>query len=195
MQAIQGRVDFSFANVARRLGRKARHYRLVDPLSPLSTPCGMSCLCVDVDHGFRQRRPRRWAQAMVYGISDASLSTGDLFELDGCFYFVAETEPLRPALLVVCNRFVSVTGMRGAGGVYVERCPASLRLTGKGDDRRSGMPGALRSGSYMLHLPMLPGFCLMPYMQVTDEIGARYLVDAVESSLCGFRAVLSMQQV
>ncbi|GBQ94581.1 hypothetical protein ACFFGF_06935 [Asaia lannensis] len=195
MQAIQEKVDFSFAKVARKLGRKARHYRLVDPLSPLSMPCGMSCLCVDLDHGFRLRRPRGWAQAMAYGISDAALRTGDLFEQDDCFYFVAQTEPLRPALLVCCNRLVSVTGMRGAEGLYVARCPASLRLTGKGDDRRSGMPGAVRSGSYMLHLPLLPGFCLMPYMQVTDEIGARYLIDAVERSECGFRAVLSMQQV
>lgn len=196
MQTARANVQSGFAKVARRLGRKARRYRILDPLSPLATLCDVPYLCVDADHGFGMRRPRKWAQAMVYGISDAvRLETGDLLEMNDRFYFVAATEPFRPALLVSCNRRVSVTAMRGTEGLFVDRCPASLRLTGKGEDRHSGMPGALRAASYMLHLPLLPQFCLMPYMQVIDEIGARYVIDAVELSQEGIRAILSMQQV
>jgi len=196
MQMLQERVSSGFAQVARRIGRMGRQYRVTDPLTPLGHAVGAPYLCLDVDAGFRMRKPKGWGQVMTLGLSDArDLAIGDYIALDERFYFVAEMEPCRPALFVACNREISVMGMRGAEKLLADRCPASLWMTGKGEDRHSGMPGAMRSGSYMLHLPVMPGFCLKPYMQVMDEKGARYLVDTVELSQNGTRALLSMQQV
>ncbi|WP_051537235.1 hypothetical protein [Asaia prunellae] len=124
-----------------------------------------------------------------------SLHIGDVLEQEERFHFVSGIETYRPPLCVACNTRVSVFGMRGVTQIHVEHCPASVVLIGKGEDRHSGMPGALRAGSYMLYLPVLPGFYLTPYMQIIDELDFRYIVDAVETSQNGTRAILSLQQV
>jgi len=196
MRAMQERVDAGFARAARRLGTIGRHYRIFDPLKPLATLTGSPFLCFDADAGFQMRKPRMWARPMVYVLSDApSLRIGDILQQEERFYFVIEIEAFRPPLCVACNRRISIFGMRGVTQRHVEQCPASVVLTGKGEDSRSGMPGALRSGSYMLSLPALPDFCLVPYMQIIDELGMRYTVDTVELSQNGTRAILSLQQV
>ncbi|GBR06263.1 hypothetical protein HW511_00525 [Asaia siamensis] len=196
MRAMQQRVDAGFARAARRLGTIGRHYRVVDPLKPLSTLMGTPFLCFDADAGFQMRKPRMWARPMVYALSDApSLCIGDILQQEERFYFVAEIEAFRPPLCVACNKCISIFGMRGVTQLHVGQCPASIVLTGKGEDSHSGMPGALRSGSYMLSLPVLPGFYLVPYMQIIDELGLRYTVDSVELSRNGTRAIVSLQQI
>ncbi|GBQ88309.1 hypothetical protein AA0535_1510 [Asaia krungthepensis NRIC 0535] len=193
---LQRRLDAGAARLARRVGACTYHYRVRDLARPFSTLIGTPFICFDTDASFRMRRPRSWGQTSLYALGDTlHLRVGDLLQQAGRFYFVAEKESLRPLLCTACNRQVTIMGMRGDEGGYVQKCPASISLHGRGGDRHSGMPGSLRAGSYMMHLPLLPDFCLMPYMQLIDETGMRYLVDAVELSQNGTRAVLSVQQV
>lgn len=196
MQAIQKRVHFGFARAARRLGTIGRHYRVIDLRSPLNNPLGRPYLCFDQNSGFQMIKPRMWARPMVYLLCDVPcLSIGDFLQIGDRFYFVVEIESYRPPLCVACNSAIAISGMRGAPHRYVENCPASITLTGKGEDQRSGMPGSVPAGSYLLHLPVLPGFSLMSYMHVTDASGASYVVESVEISQNGTRAILSVQQI
>ncbi|WP_336946408.1 hypothetical protein [Asaia sp. HN010] len=196
MRAMQERVDAGFARAARRLGTIGRHYRILDPLKPLAALMGYPYLCFDADAGFQMRKPRMWARPMVYVLSDApALRIGDILQQGECVYFVVEIEASRPPLCIACNKRISIFGMRGVTQLHVDQCPASVVLTGKGEGSHSGMPGAMRAGSYRLSLPALPDFCLVPYMQIIDELGMRYTVDSVELSQNGTRAILSLQQV
>lgn len=196
MRNFQQPVETGFAKAARRLGSRADHYRILDPLLPLGNKIGTTHICFDAEAGFQMHRPRMWGNPMAYALCDArGLCIGDLFRQGKVFHFVSAMEACRPPLCVACSAQISVSGMRGAPRLLVDGCPASLVLAGKGEDRHSGMPGAVRAGSYMMHMPVLPGFCLMPYMQVTDDHAFRYLVESVELSAHGIRALLSLQQV
>ncbi|GBQ09744.1 hypothetical protein [Swaminathania salitolerans] len=196
MRYAEERVVSGFARVARRLGAIGDHFRVADPLDILGNRIGQPSLCFDIDPAFRLRRTRMWGRPTLYLASDAQdVRIGDIFGLDGRFFFVTERESYRPFLCIACTHRVSLHGMQGREETRVSRCPVSLVMSGRGEEWRSGMPGSTRPGSYLMHMPLLPGVCLTPYMRMEDERGMRYLIDAVEMSQNGIRAVASMQQI
>lgn len=196
MRGLQERVKDGFSRAARRLGAPSQHYRVLDPCRPLENRIGSPFLCLDAESGFRLRRPRVWGQPVVYSLTDADdLRIGDIFAQDNQYYFVSDMEPYRPPLCIACNSVISVSALRGKEGYLVRDCPVSLLLEGRSEMVQSGMPGALRPGYFRLLMPVLPQFCLMPYMTVRDGVNAVFTVIAAELSGNGIRARVAMQQL
>ncbi|WP_086653101.1 hypothetical protein [Acetobacter malorum] len=84
-----------------------------------------------------------------------------------------------------------------SGAVTVEASgwPASILRRGVGSKMDTGLPGALGQAQFDVLCPIIPGFVPKAYMQIEDDLGVSYTVDAAEVSQYGSRLIVSVNQI
>ncbi|CAI9121033.1 hypothetical protein [Brytella acorum] len=194
--ALDRLVAVGFGHAALHLGMKGVQYRPTDALAPMASVYAAPVMAFDRQPGFRFLAPGGWGAISRFVLMDVSdVLTGDILVSGQDTYFVARTDDFRPPLCIQCNRVVTISNVTGTSGNVVASCPAAIEMKGRGEGEKSGMPGSLRPGQFVLLLPSLPGVLLQPYMTVTSDLGTSYTLNAVETSSYGFRCIISMQQV
>lgn len=196
MATIRTRVAAGYGAGAARLGVVGDQYRPTDALTPLATVYARPMMAFSDAAALAFRAPARWGLPLRYALMDTmDVVAGDILVADDDTYFVARVEAMRPAMVVLCDRVVSLTAASGSTTQVVAGCPAAIVMRSQGEREKSGMPGSQRPGSFVLFLPVLPAVTLTPYMVVTTDLGTSYTVVTVEPTSFGYRCLISMQQV
>ena len=117
-------------------------------------------------------------------------------------YFVTRIEGFRPAEVVLCNSVLSfvrpqqqtAAGQGSYGGrtqasdvALATAWPASILIKGRGENPPARLPIDVRSGSFEVLLPAIPGISLQDEDRITDAVGTEYVIYTVEISPWGYR--------
>ncbi|MRT27009.1 hypothetical protein GJV14_23890 [Enterobacteriaceae bacterium RIT697] len=205
MDALQlsARVSMGNRKAAKRLGSIARHYRAVNPFSPLKTePLQVLAASFTTDYGYM--RAARFGQAARIGIFDAAgFEAGDiLVSTEGTFY-VAAMPLLQPILCVKAERLVSIrrtiqsgsdTGLQDYGGttaaneaLIMSGWPASILLSRGGEHSPLKLPGETRSAWHNIMMPAFRGVFVHAGDFITDDAGHRFVISGSELTDMGWR--------
>ncbi|SFK32848.1 hypothetical protein SAMN05518863_106134 [Candidatus Pantoea symbiotica] len=205
MDALQLSVRVSMGNrkAAKRLGSIARHYRAVNPFSPLKTePLQVLAASFTTDYGYM--RAARFGQAARIGIFDAAgFEAGDiLVSTEGTFY-VAAMPLLQPILCVKAERLVSIrrtiqsgsdTGLQDYGGttaangaLIMSGWPANILLSRGGEHSPLKLPGETRSAWHNIMMPAFRGVFVHAGDFITDDAGHRFVISGSELTDMGWR--------
>ncbi|WP_293797570.1 hypothetical protein [uncultured Pantoea sp.] len=206
MDALQlsARVNMGNRKAAKRLGSFARHYRAVNPFSPLKTePLQVLAASFTTDYGYM--RAAHFGQAARIGIFDATgFKTGDILASDeeGTFY-VAAMPLLQPILCVKAERLITLrrtTAARASGGlqdyggtsaadekIIMSDWPASILRNRNGEHSPLKLPGETRSAWYNILMPAFGDLHIHPGDFVTDDTGLRYVISGTELTEMGWR--------
>jgi hypothetical protein len=208
--AIDAHINKGFAIAANKLGASFALYR---PRSagPILNPINMLDvvnLGFDTDARFGFKGPSIYNKPVVYGLVDRTeLQIGDYLTDGGdTTFFIANIEPLRPAMLVRCNRIVSIFqplsataigpqfyggNVGGTGAPQLTSWPASILIGPKGEQNTAGLPADPRAPWYAVLLPITPNITLRTGDVLIDDLNRRYTMSAVELSVLGWRCTCS----
>lgn len=222
---IQRHAARGYAMAAVRLGSVTKQYRPTSKTEPMTgTPYALVMATFNDDPKFSFKRPIMWDKPMCFGMFDTTdVDVGDLMEvpIEGTF-FIARFEMFRPIEAVLCNAVVTISGQAGAGDdddgsgsgtcdlagdqsgystpsagsvTLVSGWPAWIGKPGRGISTQSGVPGSLPAATFLMRLPIIPGWSPRPYMTVTTDKGLIYIISGVSSSQYGHECLMSVQQV
>jgi hypothetical protein len=154
-------------------------------------------------------RPGLYAKPVWYALIDGGqLVVGDYLQGDSGTFFVAALQPLLPIACVSCNATLNVLRPYSAPGVGVlpyggdirsEEVPVMTAFPGsllngtKGERSEVGLPGDIRSPWFAILLPNV-GVEIKAYDVITDDLGRRFKVSAVEMSDLGWRLTAALAQ-
>lgn len=226
----QARVDYlsnkGFMKAAQRVGSSTTQYRPSQLTAPMAQVYATFMAAFSRDAAFSFTQPLTWGRPNGIGLFDTTdVQTGDIVVNNGDTFFVSRKEAFRPAIVILCNRVVSLFGSLGtapqndalsgstacplagvqsdygtsfSGGANAAASgwPCSILLSGRGDRSASGVPGASRASTFQLLLPELPGGVFpQPYSNIRDDLGNTYRIDSVEVTQYGIRCGIHLVQV
>lgn len=197
---IQARLNRGYGIAASRLGAPYGQYRETGPLYPLNNSMGWLFVDFDRDPRFSHKSPNAWGHPTYYGLFDATnVLVGDYLVGPYGAFFVGNTEPDKPPLLVLCNRKITVTRPAPTGPysgdtlpetTLMAGWPASVLTKSRGDRAQEHLPGDTRIGWYECLLPVWPSVEINEADRVIDENGTVYTVSSTELTPLGWRLAI-----
>lgn len=190
--SVQRHAARGYAMAAQRLGALTLQYRPADRTAPLeATPYAAVMATFNDDPALSFRRPILWDKPVCFGMFDTTdVFSGDLMKtLDEGIFFITRFEMFRPIEAVLTNALVKISGQPGAGDlpegdgtgscelagaqdgygtsaggstVLVTDWPAWIGKPGRGVGTQSGEQGSLPAASFLMRLPLVPGWAPRP---------------------------------
>lgn len=201
---LSARVSMGNGKAAKHLGSIARHYRAVNPFSPLKTePLQLLLASFTTDYGYM--RAARFGQALRTGIFDATgFVVGDiLVSKEAGTFYVAAMPLLQPVLCVKAERLITLrrtavghagSGLQSYGGttavneqIIMSDWPASILLNRSNERSPLRLPGETRSALYNIMMPAFNGLMLHSGDFIKDDCGLRYVIMSTELTDMGWR--------
>jgi hypothetical protein len=201
---LQDRISWGRNVAARNIGITADAYRPNGPLDPLNSCNRFLRLPVAfeaIEGGFS--RSGRYGNAVWHGIFDtAYMCGGDYIVRSDGIWFVAEIQPLLPALCVRASRIVSfyqpssaqgqgVTGYSGVTALSTTRLmgnwPASVLGAGGGGSPGADLPTDSTIPFWTVLVPAVSGVVISPSDIMSDDLGRSAVVSAAELTSFGWR--------
>lgn len=156
--------------------------------------------------GFKFDKPDTHKDHYNNGLLDTRIAQKfDYLVADRGTWFVAQLEPIKPCLLVRCDRIISVlrpgsgvpcgaVGLADYGGTtassevaLMEGWPAALFDTGGKARGLAGLPVDVGAPSVEIMLPSWDGVLVRPSDFVTDDLGRRYTIKGAELTTFGWK--------
>ncbi len=224
LAGIDGKVSRGFALAAARLGYGLAQYRPVAASRPVSgVPLSVVTGYFDPTKGLSYREAAAWGKPVVELVASSSgLAVGDylVVQADPALptlsvetAFVSRIEPARPMLAVLCNAVLDLlasgsTARQSAIGyqppadpaaatdiVLASGWPASVLVkTRSGEAPPARLPTDVRSASYEVLMPLVPGVAVTAGLRARDASGQHYHLVAVERSAYGLHMLASIDQ-
>ena len=205
---VNQKIAYGLARAASILGVSQALYRPTSPMSPVSgTPYGNIYCAFDVTADFRLISTAQPNHAYVTLLADPALvQQGDYLVGDDT-HFVARTEPLRPALCVLCDQVLDVlssdvttsAGTNAYGGrtsgtdtVIAQGWPVSMSARTRGEQDTTKLPSDTRAAYYDVLAPPIPGISLVFGMRLRDNTGQDYEIVSAELSPFGWRLLAGL---
>jgi hypothetical protein len=206
---IQSRINHGYSIASSKLGAQFNLYRPIST-GPVIDPINLIDIVYagfDIDPRFSHKAPAVQGEMHSYALLDLTNIQPADYLTDGCrTYFVANIEPLRPALCVLTNRVVSIYrpsstptssayyggNVTGLGDPQITEWPASMILGPKGEVNPSGLPADPRAPWYAVMLPAYTDDSGVTTIFKTgdvmvDELNRRFTVSATELTPAGWR--------
>jgi hypothetical protein len=204
---LNDRIARGMGQAAFRLGEGYDAFRPRDAINPLARANLLLRLKVAF-HGEDKdwRRSARYGQPLWFAIHDTAYTQpGDYLRGPRGIFFIAAQPPLLPTVCVLTNRtlrFARADGARkpgtnGYGGIeqraetlLLDDWPASVLAAGAGAHGGGALPGEPGPASWTVLLPALHGPQSVELRQddlMTDEVGTRAVISAVERTELGWR--------
>jgi len=192
-------VAAGLSRVAEKIGFSVTQYRPENVMSPMGSVYAQTTAFFAADPELRSGVLSRPGTPYVYGAFETTdVVSGDIFSAENETWFVCTNDCLASCLSVTCNHTISLYSSATSSGsstLLASGWPVAILMKSRGDHSKSGTPGAITPGAYVMYAPVLGELSLLPYMSVETEDGLIYTIDTVEVSRFGWRALLSMQQV
>jgi hypothetical protein len=200
--------------VARGMGQAALHlgelhevFRPRTGFGPLSPANRLLCLNVAFHSEDKDwNRSARYDQPLWFAVHDTAYTQpGDYLHGPSGTFFIAAQPPLLPTVCVLTNRILSFSradgarqpGSNGYGGVQqredtplLDGWPASVLMTSAGSRSGGALPGEPGPANWIVRLPALHGPRAIELRQddlMTDEVGTRAVISAIERTELGWR--------
>lgn len=223
--SVQRHAARGYAMAAKRLGAPTQQFRPSVRDNPMSgTPYAFVMATFNDDPKFSFKRPILWDRPICFGMFDTTdVYAGDLMKTpDEGVFFITRFEMFRPIEAILTNAIVTVMGNPGDGDLpdsdgggacelagvqdgygssasgataLVSGWPAWIGKPGRGASTQSGVAGSLPAASFLMRLPLVPGWAPRPYMTVTTDQGLTYTISGVSSSQYGHECLMNVQQV
>lgn len=202
---IQRKINHGYRIAARHLGNLYAHYRPTStgPVIVNFNMIDQLMLAFDRDAAFSFEKPQDYAGDSFYGLIDCTtLQIGDyLYDFDNRTFFVANFEPLKPAMLVKCNRTVTLKQPASNNGygastgptLLLDSWPASIIPGTKGERNVAQLPESVRAPWYIMHLPYFPGAIINYGDVILDDLSRRFVVSANQLSPMGWHLTIDME--
>ena len=200
---VQGWVNLGTGIAAKFLGQTFAHYR------PLSTstvlqPINMIeelFLSFDQDPQFSYHKPKEYGDQIYFALCDyTNVQIGDYFwNYADQTFFVSNFEQLKPAMLMRCNRIVTVQRPAAAAGVsngygsntspvtLLNGWPCSIVSGGIGGANDAHTPGSVKDHGVVITFPHYVD--VDTYDIVIDDANRRYVVGENERTALGYRCL------
>lgn len=185
---IQVHVNKGYRIAAKNLGHLFAHYRAQDngPVLVNFNMVDELNLAFDRDKMFSFASPEEYKSDTYYALLDlTTVGIGDyLYDFDKGTFFIANIEPLKPAMLIRCSHVVTISrpaSNNGYGGdtgpiPILTQWPCSIFLGPKGEKNIATLPESTRSPWIVIHIPQLIGTTIEYGDIVIDELNRRYAV-------------------
>jgi len=194
---IQRHIDKGYGIAAGKLGSPVSIYRPKSPDTPISSANFVATLNsgFDIDPRFNHKQPGGYAHPIYFALADLTdLREYDYLNTPTHTYFVGAVEPLRPALVIQCNRVASVYrpatatpgpayyggNVTGLGNPVLRNFPCSILLGAKGERNESGLPADPRSPWHAVLLPRYADVIVKTGDLLIDDLDRRYTLSACE---------------
>lgn len=209
-QIMNARLDGGYAKAAAVLGLPYQHFSPTGPNNPTATPKETLNVWATTDAGLKGTTPMVFGKPQWFAALERNtLQIGDYLAGALGTFFVSSLEASAPVGLVYCNRTISLARAQDAlqPGANAARFGTSLQVV---TDFMVGWPASVlqlgsKMGSTGMNLPtdakapsvviLLPAS--VPQIRfndlVTDDVGQRYLVSAIEQSAPGWRLTAELQ--
>lgn len=207
---IQPIIFIGYGLAADFLGVPFNHYR---PMSNGAVISNINLieqlpLGYDRDPLFSHKEPQQYGLQQYYALGDMTNTLiGDYFSDGGEYtFFCNNIEPLKPAMIMRCNRTVTVKQpAAGSGGLtngYVyggdttpttllTGWPCSIISGGVGGKNEADTPGSVKDHGVQIYLPF---YVEIPtYSVVIDDTGRRYVVGENEQTELGYKLLVSYE--
>ncbi len=205
---VNQKIAYGLARAASIVGVSQALYRPSSAMLPVSgIPYGSIYCAFDVKPDFRLISTAQPNHAYVTLLADPTLvQQGDYLVGDDT-HFVARTEPLRPALCVLCDHVLDVlntdvttsAGTNSYGGrtsstdsVIAQGWPVSMSARTRGEQDMTKLPSDVKSAYYDVLAPPIPGVTLVFGMRLQDSTGQDYEIVSAELSPFGWRLLAGL---
>ena len=205
---LNHKIAYGLARAASIVGASQALYRPSSATLPVSgAPYGSIYCAFDVKPDFRLISTAQPNHSYVTLLADPTLvQQGDYLVGDDT-HFVARTEPLRPALCVLCDQVLDVlntnvttgAGTNAYGGrtsgtdtVIAEGWPVSMSARTRGEQDMTRLPSDVKSAYYDVLAPPIPGINLVFGMRLQDGTGQEYEIVSAELSPFGWRLLAGL---
>nr|WP_321985338.1 hypothetical protein [uncultured Lichenicoccus sp.] len=205
---IQTKVARGYGIAARFLGSTYTQYRPTGPNAALTNVVQTLNAAFDTTAGFKFAGPALWGKPTRFGLFDTTnVQVGDYFVGQAQTLFVSAFQLYEPPELVLCNAVMSISSpgedtLPGLSNTYAGRTnatdqvlatgwPVSILIKQKGDMDPVKLPADVRSASFEVLMPIIPGVAITPSLRLNDGQGNTYVVNAAEQTSFGNRLLAS----
>ena len=205
---LNQKIAYGLARAASIVGASQALYRPNTATLPVSGAPYSSIYCAfDVKPDFRLISTAQPSHSYATLLADPTLvQQGDYLVGDDT-HFVARTEPLRPALCVLCDQVLDVlntdvttsAGTNAYGGrtsgtdtLIAQGWPVSMSAKTRGEQDMTRLPSDVKSAYYDILAPPIPGINLVFGMRLQDGTGQEYEIVSAELSPFGWRLLAGL---
>ena len=205
---IQRLAALGFGIAGGILGSTYTQYRPTTANNPLTNVVQAISAAFDIVPGFKFAGPAPWGKPTRFGLFDTTnVAVGDYFVGQNQTLFVSAFQLYEPPELVLCNGTVTIAApgedtLPGLSTSYAGRTnasdqvvatgwPVSILIKQKGDLDPVKLPADVRSASFEVLMPVIPGVPITPSLRLTDTAGNTYVVNAAEQTAFGWRLLSS----
>ena len=205
---INARIALGLAKAASILGANQALYRPTTAFLPISGPPLASISCAfDINPDFKLLGTAQPGHNYATMLADPSLVQQGDYLVGDDMHFVARTEPLRPALCVLCSQmvdFLSTDTVTSAGtNAYGGRTEDTDTLIAQGwgvsmsarthaEQDVTKLPSDTRAAYYDVLVPPIPDVMLSFGMRLQDNTGQDYEIVSAELSPFGWRLLVGL---
>lgn len=205
VSTIQRKINKGYHIAAKHLGNLYAHYRPRSTGPALVNINMMDTLMMafDPNPNFSFEKPQGFDDDTFFSLLDLTdVQIGDyLSDLNNRTFYVANIEPLKPAMLVRCNRTISIVQPASNNGygastgptLLLDTWPASIIPGTKGEQNVARLPESVRAPWYIVHLPFFANTIINYGDVILDDMNRRLVVSSNQLSGMGWHLTVDFE--